>query len=80
LDRGLLVLFHHLDLDIAASDGTLEIGSQNDSRLAMVRVYNVPEVESQELVSNGDCNSYRKLDRQRLFRAVKKRALVLCPD
>ena len=49
MDRGLLMLLNEFDLDVAAQDGVLTIGSRRSSSINMTRIYDVPDVCSWEL-------------------------------
>ena len=52
IGRGLLVLLHSFELDIAAVEGCLVIADNDDAAIAMTRIYDLPAVDEDELVAN----------------------------
>ncbi|MCY2977871.1 MAG: hypothetical protein NTU79_04300 [Planctomycetota bacterium] len=52
IDRGLLMLLSALELDVAAQDGVLVIGPAFSGHLNMTRMYDLPDVNSEELIES----------------------------
>ena len=52
MDRGLLMLLNELELDVAAQDGVLVIGPAFSGYLNMTRMYDLPDVNSEELIES----------------------------